>query len=79
MTKMFVSGTVPARARNSSKSVLRDGGACLDITEHVQAHIQSHRQGIGWISTLSKDVFNQPSVLIVVLKILKLLMPIISK
>jgi hypothetical protein len=57
---VLVSGTVPARARNSSESVLRDGSACLASTEHVQAHIPSHRQGIliGWIRTLSKDVFN---------------------
>lgn len=56
---VLVSGMVPARARNSSESVLRDGGACLAIiTGHVQAHIQSHRQGKGWIRTLSKDVFN---------------------
>ena len=27
------------------------------VTEHVQAPIQSHRQGKGWITTLSKDVF----------------------
>jgi hypothetical protein len=65
---VLVSGTVPAKAQNSSESVLRDGGACLAITEHVRAHIQSHRQAIEWIRTLSKDVFNKPCVLIVVLK-----------
>jgi hypothetical protein len=55
---VLVSGTVLAKAQNSSESVLRDGGACLAITEHVQAHIQSPRQAIEWSRTLSKDVFN---------------------
>jgi hypothetical protein len=55
---VLVSEKVPSESSKLSESVLRDGGACLAITEHVQAHIQCHTQAIEWIGTLSKDVFN---------------------